>query len=1052
MNERYTYGYQIGWNVENEYINNIKYILDDYNDQKSYLKALDNEKKIIENNINKLSSTKNNEEYKEEIQKLERNKNRYSANLYLMNDIKSEVRRNIYREKEKYALKLDEVKLQMEQVSLNHKRLISEGIEDYEQVKELAKQYDELFLDRKKLEHALQVLDGYLKEIEYTNEEKSIMLSGLNPQAKKIYNEKLKLRSKEQINDTSIESKEIKKETEKLSEEEYLIKLNNYNKILEIYKEKYNEFLDLEKKLYDKKISYENYKNSYNILLNMYKFVKGQYDEVYDYYSKLYNIPKVQSVEELKEKQQQKDIEENSSKKVEPEKPKRLPGMKNLYSTKIDEEINFRIQDMLDKYYGNKAKEKEYRSRYKRFISHLVKKDGYETIEDYEEKAEDEKFLQLEEYAYRLERLSKAENGSFAAYKKAIELYKLTNSYPKDENGNDLTEKQIIEALRIEDQEYIETNNYAYNQHKSTNENLKTSGKLGEKAAYLALKKIFKEDIDTGKKKLSVKALATNIIPALANAGIFIRNYTKRPLYSLLGQGLSKVHGVLYKSKTNVAGLYKSKRTHRYEARKDFYEQAFDAEFIRKNLDRIDKGKDPLNMGGLSYSLKKAFSPRLKAIFKPKEGNIAVLSRGANDIETSIRNREIIKLDQQRLNIELNNQREKQNQKIKDIKNRIKVSEDKNEKEKLIKHLKENQGILEQINDNIKLNKERPIPNIVQTDPISMAQHDKANKENMTKVITGVATAAKVVAARFLIPKVVEVVRNEIAPTQRIIPEQTIETEVFVKDGLTKSDLENITIGDVYDGKNNLSYTYWGGKTTTNPTEAYFRGIALRHEDKIISGSDSIGFDYLNDGITTTKISQMTSDTKLFDVAAETLTNAGNNVTSEQLISSIINSSDPKAAAKEFIDGLQLYIDSKPSGIPMGWGTTKDALTPVIENAASNGHFEIIKEIIPRSIVTTPGKIEEFSKINPRILATILALGGTQVTDIYDILRRTKSKEEMKKEGTYKHEVKTHQKENKVPYTDYLENKWGFTGYKNGDYESLYNEEKSQVGESKHGK
>ena len=79
--------------------------------------------------------------------------------------------------------------------------------------------------------------------------------------------------------------------------------------------------------------------------------------------------------------------------------------------------------------------------------------------------------------------------------------------------------------------------------------------------------------------------------------------------------------------------------------------------------------------------------------------------------------------------------------------------------------------------------------------------------------------------------------------------------------------------------------------------------------------------------------------------------------------------------------------------------------------------------------------------IDPRILSVIIALGADEVLDLYDLLRRTKSKEEMKKEGTHLGEVQPHQKETNKPYTERnISNKWNFTGNKREDYDSLYDE------------
>ena len=65
---------------------------------------------------------------------------------------------------------------------------------------------------------------------------------------------------------------------------------------------------------------------------------------------------------------------------------------------------------------------------------------------------------------------------------------------------------------------------------------------------------------------------------------MFIRNYTKRPLYSFVGMGVSSIHKIIFNSKQNIVGVYKDKRTHRYEARKDLYEQLYEHERHQSSL------------------------------------------------------------------------------------------------------------------------------------------------------------------------------------------------------------------------------------------------------------------------------------------------------------------------------------------------------------------------------------------------------------------------------------------------------------------------------------
>ena len=126
MQERYTYGYNIGWNVENEYINELKGIMDEYNDQVKIIDQIQashgrllqsSERELTDNEIREWynadyalnNSLKSYDSYKKEILAenekriaslsldIERNREQYAANLYYLSNIKSEMNKSIYK-------------------------------------------------------------------------------------------------------------------------------------------------------------------------------------------------------------------------------------------------------------------------------------------------------------------------------------------------------------------------------------------------------------------------------------------------------------------------------------------------------------------------------------------------------------------------------------------------------------------------------------------------------------------------------------------------------------------------------------------------------------------------------------------------------------------------------------------------------------------------------------------------------------------------------------------------------------------------------------------
>ena len=137
-NERYTYGYQNGWRVENEYLSEVNSLLEDYNAQKEVVDNIRNERVespsspiptddlatdeeirnwYVEDGI-RMSFDAYRQNFREQEQRrleekkqeyesdviqakiAEDNKNdRYSANLYVLTEVKDVLRRELNRQK-----------------------------------------------------------------------------------------------------------------------------------------------------------------------------------------------------------------------------------------------------------------------------------------------------------------------------------------------------------------------------------------------------------------------------------------------------------------------------------------------------------------------------------------------------------------------------------------------------------------------------------------------------------------------------------------------------------------------------------------------------------------------------------------------------------------------------------------------------------------------------------------------------------------------------------------------------------------------------------------
>ena len=404
-----------------------------------------------------------------------------------------------------------------------------------------------------------------------------------------------------------------------------------------------------------------------------------------------------------------------------------------------------RRQDMLDKFYGNKAKGKEYSEKYKELQSHIKKmpfeyidKDGnvqkstYLAVEEYEGMEEALTFLQLEEYPERLKRLTKAEAGDLSVYK---------DVHVRNEDGKFI--KLSEENARKADEQYIETNNNAYNKLVSTRDNLKTLGKYGEKVDYTKFQK---------------GQPIRNFVRAAGNVAKFVRNHVTAPVNKFVGSKIiSPIYGVTTGADKKVAGLYANKRTHRYVARREYFESQ-----------------------GKGY-----FSSRFNSIFNAKEGNKAILSAGAYDIQQSL----IKKYTELAKQEAMKKQTEFASKSIEDKIEMIKKDLDKatveTDKVKLQATLADLEKAKVQIARDRQLNEKTAITQTIQTDAVDISQHDIANKENVTRTITGIKLLSRLGIRKLVGPKIKEWLMEhttKIEPVRVKPTPEEIENALDIKD------------------------------------------------------------------------------------------------------------------------------------------------------------------------------------------------------------------------------------------------------------------------------
>ena len=195
---RYAYGYNLGWNERNEYIESFQDIFKDYNNQLRTIKGIVTKFQIEKARIEKdgnlteedllevynneyANSNKSFEQYKKDIESdyskevdnfnkiiTDRFKDEYEANVYYMISVKEAAIRKLN------AVKKDlEFKLKYAMTEYNRDTL---GKDAYKQ-----------FLEIQKLRHAISAIDEKLSLLKITEEESKLALKGLNPRSKRIY-------------------------------------------------------------------------------------------------------------------------------------------------------------------------------------------------------------------------------------------------------------------------------------------------------------------------------------------------------------------------------------------------------------------------------------------------------------------------------------------------------------------------------------------------------------------------------------------------------------------------------------------------------------------------------------------------------------------------------------------------------------------------------------------------------------------------------------------------------------------------------------------------
>ncbi len=572
----------------------------------------------------------------------------------------------------------------------------------------------------------------------------------------------------------------------------------------------------------------------------------------------------------------------------------------------------------------------------------------YEGIKDYEGRDEDLASIKMSDYVLIFERVEKAKNGDLSDYEKMPDGLK---QYEKDV-------------------EYLESNNGKYDRVATTIKNLKTLGKYGEKVEYSSFKQ---------------GQPVRNAFRGVGNALKFVRNHTTAPMYNFIGDKVvSPIYKRIHKDEEGKSrGSFENKPLHRYLARREYYES---------------QGKGFL-------------SSRFNAIFNASKGNQALLNAGSHEITEFYRDasRKMIIQKIQEKEAELKLQAieirrkdiSEQIEMLVEAIETVKDPEDKKRYSDILADFRKAEAQIKKDTEQEKTKSEQAKAHVsmdVRYDTIDMDQHDKANKDTITKSVTAIKGVAKLGIRHFVAPKIKnwllekskqeievqqegfeEVSRQNFVPTTyKEVKEPVFETQydhnISMKDLMSKNAGKEVEgFYSVYGGeKAPQMYTLSGNEKVT----AVFQSV----------GNKGTGFADTA-GLTAPTLVDKTFDSSLLEGSGV----LGQNVTLDKLIEMI---GDGKVNP-ETLEGMYLSLDDK------AWFDVSDlykvaskqvqvgeVTKQVVDKA---GHWETVVDKIPK--VETVKKIVENTRITKLIKALGIAgkttLAASDLEDIYENTRET---------------------------------------------------------------
>ena len=293
--------------------------------------------------------------------------------------------------------------------------------------------------------------------------------------------------------------------------------------------------------------------------------------------------------------------------------------------------------------------------------------------------------------------------------------------------------------------------------------------------------------------------------------------------------------------------------------------------------------------------------------------------------------------------------------------------------------------------------------NVIQVDAISMQQHEKANKKNVTRVVSGVKNASRAATVKIVGPRlskwIAEKYTEKIDIPGKVISHSEVipETHKTVMGAIEQEELRNLTIGDII-GATNKNGDVIASHVGIQGTKAYrskdiLRGLSVKYNGEIISATTAQ--DKVARNFTDYVIPNISLNDNLFERAAEIISKSNKyTVSADDLMQSILNSPDPNKALLEFISGTNPLLGRSVNDTPYGWLITDSGAEGIVSQF-TRPYEVIIPEHTEISFETLEGY--HFEYYNPagdsairkaeNILSGYLYSCGTN--DLYEVLRRT---------------------------------------------------------------